>query len=119
MIPRAEREPRRISLDEEPLQTNILLTGRPTCRFDFLIVFNDVESEWMGRDRSRRALGIGWLTAPACEPIVPIPLRAFGSTGLHGSALGVGGHHLGEIDDQSTAVQAVHEGLDGGVTFFR
>ena len=49
---------------------------------------------------------------------VPIPLRPFGSSGLQVSALGLGGHHLGELDQQSTAVQVVHEALDGGITFF-
>ena len=34
------------------------------------------------------------------------------------SALGFGGHHLGEADDERTAVRLVQQALDGGITFF-
>jgi aryl-alcohol dehydrogenase-like predicted oxidoreductase len=34
------------------------------------------------------------------------------------SALGLGGHHLGEAPDEATAVRIVQEAIDGGVTFF-
>jgi predicted aldo/keto reductase-like oxidoreductase len=34
------------------------------------------------------------------------------------SALGFGGHHLGDAADQPTAVKLVHDAIDGGVTFF-
>ena len=34
------------------------------------------------------------------------------------SALGLGGHHLGAAQDESTAVKLVHRAIDGGVTFF-
>ena len=47
-----------------------------------------------------------------------IPLRQLGKTGVQVSALGMGGHHLGDAQDEKTAVQMVHEALDGGVTFF-
>lgn len=47
-----------------------------------------------------------------------IPLRAFGRTGVQISALGLGGHHLGDAGDQKTATKIVHEAIDGGVTFF-
>jgi uncharacterized protein len=47
-----------------------------------------------------------------------IPLREFGRTGVKISALGLGGHHLGDADDASTATTIVHEAIDGGVTFF-
>jgi predicted aldo/keto reductase-like oxidoreductase len=30
----------------------------------------------------------------------------------------MGGHHLGDAEDQPTAVRLVHEAIDGGVTFF-
>jgi aryl-alcohol dehydrogenase-like predicted oxidoreductase len=32
--------------------------------------------------------------------------------------LGLGGHHLGKAEDEQTAVQIVHEAVDGGITFF-
>jgi aryl-alcohol dehydrogenase-like predicted oxidoreductase len=47
-----------------------------------------------------------------------IPLRPFGRSTTQVSILGLGGHHLGEAADQRTAIQIVHEALDGGITFF-
>ena len=34
------------------------------------------------------------------------------------SALGLGGHHIGQATDQRTAINIVHGAIDGGVTFF-
>jgi aryl-alcohol dehydrogenase-like predicted oxidoreductase len=34
------------------------------------------------------------------------------------SALGMGGHHLGDAEDEKTAISLVHEAIDGGITFF-
>jgi uncharacterized protein len=34
------------------------------------------------------------------------------------SALGFGGHHLGDIDDVDVAIRLVQEAVDGGITFF-
>jgi aryl-alcohol dehydrogenase-like predicted oxidoreductase len=34
------------------------------------------------------------------------------------SALGFGGHHLGEAPDEKTAVEIIHEAVDGGITFY-
>jgi len=48
-----------------------------------------------------------------------ILLRPFGkNTSVKISALGFGGHHLGDAEDQPTAVKLVHDAIDGGVTFF-
>ena len=47
-----------------------------------------------------------------------IPRRAFGKTGVQVSALGLGGHHLGDAEDLNTAKQIVDKAIDGGVTFF-
>jgi aryl-alcohol dehydrogenase-like predicted oxidoreductase len=47
-----------------------------------------------------------------------IPLKQFGKTDVHISALGLGGHHLGAAKDEQTAVEIVHQAVDGGVTFF-
>ena len=47
-----------------------------------------------------------------------IPLRDFGKTGAKISALGMGGHHLGEAKDEDTAVEIIHRSVDGGITFF-
>jgi len=46
-------------------------------------------------------------------------MRQFGKhEGVHVSALGMGGHHLGSAKDERTAIELVHEALDGGITFF-
>jgi aryl-alcohol dehydrogenase-like predicted oxidoreductase len=34
------------------------------------------------------------------------------------SALGFGGHHLGDAPDQPTAIRMIHQAVDGGITFF-
>jgi aryl-alcohol dehydrogenase-like predicted oxidoreductase len=47
-----------------------------------------------------------------------IALRSFGKTSAQISALGLGGHHLGNAEDEKTAVEIVHKAIDGGVTFF-
>ena len=47
-----------------------------------------------------------------------ITQREFGRTGVKISALGMGGHHLGDAEDQPTATKLVHEAIDGGISFF-
>ncbi|MBV8071538.1 MAG: aldo/keto reductase [Acidobacteriaceae bacterium] len=47
-----------------------------------------------------------------------IPKRQFGNTGVQISALGLGGHHLGDAEDEKTAKAIVARVIDGGVTFF-
>ena len=47
-----------------------------------------------------------------------IPLRKFGRANTQVSVLGFGGHHLGEAPDEKTAVEMVHQAVDGGITFF-
>src|SRR5262249_50058871 len=47
-----------------------------------------------------------------------IPRRPLGRTGATVSALGVGGHHLGDFKTVEEAVRLVHEAVDAGVTFF-
>jgi aryl-alcohol dehydrogenase-like predicted oxidoreductase len=47
-----------------------------------------------------------------------IPLRKFGRSDAKISALGFGGHHLGDAPDEKTAVEIVHRAVDGGITFF-
>lgn len=34
------------------------------------------------------------------------------------SALGFGGHHLGDAEDQTAAAKLIHDAVDGGITFF-
>jgi aryl-alcohol dehydrogenase-like predicted oxidoreductase len=48
-----------------------------------------------------------------------IPMRSFGRRAdVKISALGLGGHHLGDAKDEATAIQICHEAIDGGITFF-
>ena len=47
-----------------------------------------------------------------------IPIREFGKTGVTVSALGIGGHHLGQTKDENEALQIVHQAVDNGITFF-
>ncbi len=47
-----------------------------------------------------------------------IPKRSFGQTGVQISALGLGGHHLGDAEDRKTAEKIVDRAVDGGITFF-
>jgi aryl-alcohol dehydrogenase-like predicted oxidoreductase len=47
-----------------------------------------------------------------------IPARKFGKHDVQVSALGFGGHHLGEAPDESIAVKMVRDAVDAGITFF-
>ena len=45
-------------------------------------------------------------------------MRDFGHSGVRISAIGCGGHHLGDPQEESIALQIVQEAIDGGITFF-
>ncbi len=47
-----------------------------------------------------------------------IPRRKLGKTGVEVSALGMGGHHLGQLPSAGEAARLVHEAIDAGVDFF-
>ena len=47
-----------------------------------------------------------------------IPRRPLGRTGIPVSALGLGGHHLGDLPTVEEAIRLVHEAVDAGITFF-
>jgi uncharacterized protein len=47
-----------------------------------------------------------------------IPQRVLGRTGVMVSALGLGGHHLGDVKTVDEAIRLVHEAVDAGITFF-
>src|SRR6266566_3691911 len=51
------------------------------------------------------------------RPLGGVP-GAAGSTGVTVSALGLGGHHLGEFSMADEAIRLVHEAVDAGITFF-
>lgn len=44
--------------------------------------------------------------------------RKLGRTGAQVSAIGVGGHHLGDFSSVDNAIGMIHEAIDAGVTFF-
>lgn len=45
-------------------------------------------------------------------------MRPFGRHDENISALGFGGHHLGDAQDEETAVRLIHDAVEGGITFF-
>ena len=47
-----------------------------------------------------------------------IPQRPLGRTGARVSALGLGGHHLGDLKTVDEAIRLVHEAVDAGITFY-
>jgi uncharacterized protein len=51
-------------------------------------------------------------------PAGAIPQRPLGRTGAKVSALGCGGHHLGDLKTVDEAIRLVHEAIDAGITFF-
>jgi len=46
-----------------------------------------------------------------------IPTRPLGGTGVNVSMLGVGGHHIGRIRDDSQSIRLMRKAIDRGVTF--
>ena len=46
-----------------------------------------------------------------------IPTRPLGSTGINVSILGLGGHHIGRIRDDSQSIRLIRKAIDSGVTF--
>ena len=46
-----------------------------------------------------------------------IPLRPLGATGAMVSAIGLGGHHIGQMSNQREAIRLVHAAIDAGITF--
>jgi predicted aldo/keto reductase-like oxidoreductase len=47
-----------------------------------------------------------------------VPRRPFGRADVKVSALGMGGHHLGDLQTVEEAIRLVHEAIDGGIAFF-
>ena len=75
------------------------------------------EPDAPGRRKSGRA-GASGSAKDADAGTGEIPQRPLGRTGLKVSALGVGGHHLGEFKTAEEAIRLVHEAVDAGITFF-
>jgi aryl-alcohol dehydrogenase-like predicted oxidoreductase len=67
----------------------------------------------------RKAPGRAAAQASSPTSSTGMAMRQFGKhEGVQISALGMGGHHLGAAKDEQTAIELVHEALDGGITFF-
>src|ERR1035438_10458911 len=47
-----------------------------------------------------------------------VPKRPLGRTGIEVSCMGLGGYHLGSIEEESTVDRIVNESLDAGINFF-
>jgi predicted aldo/keto reductase-like oxidoreductase len=47
-----------------------------------------------------------------------VPRRRLGRANVEVSALGVGGHHLGDFENKDEALRLIREALDSGITFF-
>jgi uncharacterized protein len=60
----------------------------------------------------------GLRSAGAAPQRDAIPMRPFGHHDQQISALGFGGHHLGDAPDEHTAIRIVQEAVDSGITFF-
>jgi len=57
-------------------------------------------------------------SAAGGKPANGIPQRQLGKTDVKISALGLGGHHLGDPASIDEAAHIVREAIDGGITFF-
>jgi aryl-alcohol dehydrogenase-like predicted oxidoreductase len=52
------------------------------------------------------------------QPSASVPRRPLGRTGLEVSCMGLGGYHLGTIQDQQMVDRVVNEAIDSGINFF-
>jgi len=71
------------------------------------------------------SVGLAMGTAARAEPPAPdagageIPLRPFGRhADVKISALGMGGHHLGDMSNVEECISLIHEAIDSGITFY-
>jgi uncharacterized protein len=51
-------------------------------------------------------------------PAGTVPKKSFGNTGVHVSAMGLGGYHLGSAATDQAAMEIVAKAMDHGVNFF-
>jgi len=90
-----------------------------TTRRDFLKVDANVASVTSGVLAAGEALFSTSASAgQAAPPKGEMLYRRLGRSGAQVSALGVGGHHLGDLPSVDEAIRLVHEAVDAGVTFF-
>ena len=92
-----------------------------TTRRDFLKVGATIAGVASGVSAAREAVFAAASTAEALPSTTrkgDMLYRNLGHTGAQVSALGVGGHHLGDLSNVDDAIRLVHEAIDAGVTFF-
>jgi len=92
-----------------------------TTRRDFLKVGATIAGVASGVSAAREAVFAAASTAEALPSTTTkgdMLYRNLGHTGAQVSALGVGGHHLGDLSNVDDAIRLVHEAIDAGVTFF-
>jgi uncharacterized protein len=110
----------RSSLDEKTssawprFQSTSAISGAEmnTSRRDFLKV---------GAGAVAAISGVSGMAERTAAPAGEAPdmiYRKFGSTNTHIYAIGVAGHHLGDLPTLDEAVLLIHEAIDAGVTFF-
>ena len=52
------------------------------------------------------------------RPGAGVPTRPLGRTNVHVSIIGLGGWHIGVVEDDAEAIRIMHAAIDEGVTFF-
>lgn len=62
-------------------------------------------------------IAASYCALPAFTQNGKVPVRTLGATGEQVSLLGIGGYHLGTLEDETAAVRFLHEAIDLGVTF--
>ncbi len=58
------------------------------------------------------------LAQTSCATESGVPTRPLGKTGVRVSILGIGGYHIGAIQDEAMALRIMHAAVDEGLTFF-
>jgi len=92
-----------------------------TIRRDFLKVGAAIAGVASGVSAASEAVFAAASTAEALPSTTrkgDMLYRNLGHTGAQVSALGVGGHHLGDLPNVDDAIRLVHEAINAGVTFF-
>src|SRR3984957_18613874 len=89
-----------------------------TTRRDFLKVSAGAVAATSGVSANSKDISSGEQTAGPTGGAGDMIYRKFGSTDARISAIGLGGHHLGDLPTLDEAVQLIHEAIDAGVTFF-
>ncbi len=58
-----------------------------------------------------------WPSGSPIDLLEQMPTRVLGRTGRNISILGLGGHHIGQIQDDREAIRLIRTAIDMGITF--